>query len=81
VSIPIAYALDVISMGQLYVVGFLAGTLAVPFDLAYLSYVPSLVARETLVEANAKLAGSRAAMSVVGPGAAGLLIAADRAHA
>ena len=73
-SIPIAYALDLISIAQLYVVGFLAGTLAVPFDLAYLSYVPSLVARETLVEANAKLEGSRAAMSVVGPGAAGLLI-------
>jgi len=73
-SIPIAYALDIMSIGQLYVVGFLAGTLAVSFDLAYLSYVPSLVPRKTLVEANAKLEGSRSAMHVVGPGLAGVLI-------
>ena len=73
-SVPIAYALDVISIGQLYAVAFLVGTLAVPFDLAYLSYVPSLVPRDTLVEANAKLEGSRSAMHVVGPGLAGVLI-------
>ena len=34
-SIPIAYALDVLTIWQLYVVGFVAGTLTVFFDVAY----------------------------------------------
>jgi predicted MFS family arabinose efflux permease len=49
--------------------------MAVFFDLAYLSYVPTLVDRDELPDANAKLEGSRAGAAVAGPGAAGGLVA------
>jgi MFS family permease len=73
-SVPVVAALGHLTIGQLYVVGFLAGTLTVFFDVAYQSYLPSLVAREQLVEGNAKLEVSRSAAQVAGPGLAGLLI-------
>jgi MFS family permease len=72
--IPLAYALDFLSMGLLYVVAFAGGSLAVFFDVAYLSYLPALVKREQLIEANSKLEASNSAAQVVGPGLAGVLI-------
>jgi MFS family permease len=72
--IPLAYALDFLSMGLLYVVAFAGGSLAIFFDVAYLSYLPALVKREQLVEANSKLEASNSAAQVVGPGLAGVLI-------
>src|SRR4026207_96708 len=40
-SIPIAYVFDALTLGQLYVVGFLVGICTVFFDVAYQSYLPS----------------------------------------
>jgi MFS family permease len=74
VSVPIAYAVGVLSLGQLYVVGFLTGILTVFFDVAYQSYLPSLVDREHMVEGNSKLEVTRSGSQLVGPGLAGLLI-------
>ena len=51
-SIPIVYALGHLTLAQLYVVGFLVGIHTVCFDVAYQSYLPSLVDRETLIEGN-----------------------------
>ena len=59
-SIPVAYALDALTMVQLIVVTLATGILTVFFDVAYQSYLPSLVGREHLVEGNAKLTGSAA---------------------
>lgn len=73
--IPIAAALDALSMGLLYAVAFVAGTLTVFFDVAYLSYLPSLVGRDDLVEANGKLEASSSVAQVTGPGLGGLLVA------
>jgi MFS family permease len=73
-SIPIAYAFDALTLGQLYVVGFLVGICTVFFDVSYQSYLPSLVARERLVEGNSKLEISRSAAQIGGPGLAGVLI-------
>jgi MFS family permease len=75
-SIPLAYFLDVLTLGQLYVVGLLAGTLTVFFDLSYQSYLPSVVERHELGEGNAKLEVSRSAAQVGGPGLGGLLVSA-----
>jgi len=75
-SIPIAYALDVLTIWQLYAVGFLVGVCTVFFDVAYQSYLPSLVARSNLVEGNSKLETSRSAAQLAGPGLAGVLIGA-----
>jgi MFS family permease len=75
-SIPLAWALDALTLGQLYVVGFLVGILTVFFDVAYQSYLPSLVGRDELVEGNSKLEITRSGASIAGPGVAGVLISA-----
>jgi MFS transporter len=73
-SIPIAYALGVLSLLQLYIAAFGVGCLQVFFDVAYQSYLPVVVERDQLVEGNAKLEISRSAAALPGPGVAGLLI-------
>jgi MFS family permease len=75
-SVPITYFLDVLTLGQLYVVGFVAGTLTVFFDVSYQSYLPSLVERGQLQDGNSKLEVSRSAAQVGGPGLAGVLVSA-----
>ncbi len=75
-SIPIAYVFDALHMGQLYAVGFLVGICTVFFDVSYQSYLPSLVARDQLVEGNSKLEISRSGAQIAGPGAAGGLVSA-----
>ncbi|WP_229889021.1 MFS transporter [Streptomyces mirabilis] len=52
-------------------VGLLAA--AVCFNTAYHSYIPIVLDGRNLLEGNAKLQGSEAAVQVAGPGAAGLL--------
>lgn len=74
VSIPLAWLFDLLSMEQLYAVAFLTGALTLFFDVASLSYLPTLVRREELVEANSKLAASSAASEVAGFGVAGWLV-------
>ena len=78
-TIPLAYVLNVLTIIQLYLVGALVGVLTVFFDVAYQSYLPSLVDRDQLQEGNAKLEISRAGAQVVGPGLAGVLIGIVRA--
>jgi MFS family permease len=73
-SIPVAFALGVLSMPQLYVVGFLSGTLAVIFDLSWNTLFVSVTERERYVEAMALLNGSRSLASVAGPTIGGLLV-------
>ena len=79
VSIPIAFVMGWLTIWQVYVVAFVSGTLEVFFDVAYQSYLPSVVQRDELVEGNSKLELSRAASSVAGPTIAGFLIELIRA--
>jgi MFS family permease len=72
--IPIFAVLDRLSMPTLYAVAFLTGMLTVGFDIAYTSYVPSLVHRERLIEANSKLEASASLAQVAGPGIGGTLV-------
>jgi MFS family permease len=73
-SVPLASYLGSLQMGQLYVVAFLGGILTVFFDIAHMSLLPSLVARDRLVEGNSKLEVSRSIAMIAGPGIAGILI-------
>jgi MFS family permease len=66
-SIPVAAALGVLTMEQLYVVGFLAGILTVFFDVAYQSYLPALVSRDQLADRNSKLEASKSVAEMAGP--------------
>jgi MFS family permease len=73
-SVPIAYGLDLLTLGQLYVVAFLTGSLSVFFFVSYSTLFVSLVPRERYVEANSLLYGSRAFSFVGGPSVGGLLV-------
>ncbi len=67
-SIPLAFALNSLTIWQLYVVGFVNGCATVFFDVAYQSYLPSLVDRNQIIEGNSKLETSRSAAQIMGPG-------------
>ena len=73
-SIPIAAFAHRLSMAQLYVVIALAGFCTVFFDVAYQSYLPSLVERENLLEGNSKLAMSSSVAEIAGPSLTGILV-------
>jgi MFS family permease len=73
-SVPFAYGLGVLTLWQLYAVAFVMGVATVFFDVAYMSYLPGLVGREFVVEANAKLQATASIAQVGGPSASGFLI-------
>jgi MFS family permease len=75
-SVPLAHWAGVLTVWQLYAVAFLVGVGTVFFDVAYQSYLPSLVGRDQVLEGNSKLEISRAASTIGGPGLAGGLVAA-----
>jgi predicted MFS family arabinose efflux permease len=75
-TIPVAALAGQLSIGQVYVIGFLTGVLAALYDVAYQAYLPSLVVPTRLVEANSKLAVGRSAANVVGLSLGGVVIQA-----
>lgn len=74
VSAPVAYALGILTLPHLYVIAVVNGSLSVLFEIASQAYLPSVVARAQLIEANAKFEASRVIASAAGPGAGGGLI-------
>ena len=75
-AIPLLWVLDLLQMWHLLVISFVVGVFTVFFDVAYQSYLPSLVDRDQLVEGNAKLQTTVSTAQVAGPSLAGALIAA-----
>ncbi|MCY3544614.1 MAG: MFS transporter [Chloroflexi bacterium] len=57
-SIPVAYLVGLLRIEQLYAVAFFNGVLTTFFDVANRSYLPTLVRRSDLVDANSKLTAS-----------------------
>lgn len=72
-SVPIAWWLATLTLTHVIVVALLVGVCTLFFDVAYQSYLPSLVGRDKLIEGNAKLQVSMSVAQVAGPGAAGAL--------
>jgi MFS family permease len=72
--VPLSQATGVLSMGLLYVIVTLTGLLSMAFDVGALSYLPDLVGRGQLADANGKIQASTAFAGVAGPGLAGILI-------
>jgi MFS family permease len=72
--VPLAAALGVLTMGQLYAVAITAGVCTVFFDVAYQSYLPVLVSREHLMDGNGKLGATQSFAQVAGPGLGGGLV-------
>lgn len=72
--VPVAAALDMLSLALLAVVAFVVGSASVVFDVGSFAYVPSLVEEADLAAANRAIQGSATAAQVGGPGLAGLLV-------
>ena len=57
-SVPVAFVLNVLLMEQLYAVAFFDGVCRTFFSVSFGAYLPTMVGRGNLVEANSKLAAS-----------------------
>jgi MFS family permease len=74
VSLPVAYWLGLVTIGQLFVVALVAGLGQVLYQTAYPSFFVALVRRDQYVEANSLLSTTRSLSFVAGPAAAGGLV-------
>ncbi len=72
--IPLLALFGLLHIELLYAVTFGVGILTVFFEVAYTSYLPTLIGRDDLVEGNSKLQTTLSAAQVVGPGLAGGLV-------
>ncbi len=73
-SIPVCYALHVLTLVQLYLVTFAAGTLSIAFNVSDGTLFTSIVAPEHYVDGQSLIYGSRALSFVGGPSIGGLLV-------
>ncbi|MRH92860.1 MFS transporter [Nocardia sp. SYP-A9097] len=73
-SIPVAYALGVLSYGQLLVVSVVSGTASIAFTAASGAYLKYLVPRDHLLVANGRFEATSWAATAVGPPLGGALI-------
>jgi len=73
-AIPVTWYLGMLSWPVMYIVAFVAGVFTAFFDIAYQAYLPILVRRSDLLDANSKLETSRASSQVAGPSIAGLAV-------
>jgi MFS family permease len=73
-SVPVVWWFDQLSMGWLYLVGFMIGTVSTTAGTAAQIVLTQVVPRERLVEAHAKNALANSGADVAGPGLAGALI-------
>ncbi len=72
--IPLLAFLQVLSLLPLAILACAAGICTVLFDVCWLAFVPALVSKDHLIEANSKLTISSAVAEVGGPGLAGALV-------
>jgi MFS family permease len=73
-AVPLLARFGLLEMRALLVVALLAGALTAFFDVAYTSYLPTLVEEHELVEGNAKLTATACLSQVVAFGLAGFLV-------
>jgi MFS family permease len=73
-SIPIAHLLGVLSLGQLFVLAGVFGVLGTFWGPAWGAFLPTVVERDRIVDANSKLTLAMSATGIVGPGLAGFLV-------
>lgn len=75
-SIPVAAWLGRITVAQLTVVVLMAGIGRVFFDIAYQSYVPTVVGRDRVLAGNSAMEFIRSSGQFAGPALGGLLVSA-----
>jgi MFS family permease len=75
VLMPIAYFVGWLALWQLYLVALAVGVFGAVFDVADQALLPSIVKTPELLRANVLLETSNSTTRIVGPGAAGVVIA------
>jgi predicted MFS family arabinose efflux permease len=73
-TVPLAAIYGVLTMRHLYFVVLLAALLDLLFDVSYRTYLPTLVDREQLLDANGKLSASSSLAEVAGFSICGWLV-------
>ncbi|MEZ4522359.1 MAG: MFS transporter [Thermomicrobiales bacterium] len=73
-TVPVAWWGGFLRIELLYAVAVLTGSLTVVFDVAWMSFLPSIVRRGQLVDANSRLQVSASVAQVSGPGIGGVLV-------
>jgi len=73
-TVPVAAWLHLLTMAQLYIAAVLVGAASVLFEIADHAYLPGLVGRGQILEANAKLSVTDSIAEIAGPALAGVLI-------
>jgi MFS family permease len=80
-TVPVAYWLGHVTLLQLYVVALATGALTVFFDVAYQSYLPTLLRRDQLVDGNGKIGTTQSMAQMLGlPMAGGMVSLAGAAR-
>jgi MFS family permease len=72
--VPLAVFVGWMDLGVLYFAMFVMGSFKTIFEMAYQTYVPELVPRERLVNANSKIMMSYALGQSIGPGFGGVMV-------
>jgi len=75
-TVPAAALADSLYIEQLYAVAFLVGFLELGFDLAYRSYLPSVVERWEILEGNSKLSATESIAESASPAIGGWIVQA-----
>lgn len=73
-AIPLLWYQDLLQVWHLWIIAAIVGIANVFFDVSYQSYIPSLVHREQISEANAKLETTGQISRLAGPAAGGGLL-------
>ncbi len=72
--VPVLAWTGLLSMPVLYAVALTQGALTVIFEVAYRSYLPSLVSAQALLAGNSRLQSTASVAQVGGPGLSGALV-------
>lgn len=74
VSVPLAYEFHALRVEQLYLVAFVAGSLALLDQVAFQALLPRLVGRDRVLETVTLVRSSDSVTAIAGPGLGGLLV-------
>jgi len=72
-SVPVAWAVDALTLPHLVAVALANGACTVFFRTAYGKLIPDIVETRHLEQANGRMFGTESTMQVVGPGAGGVM--------
>ena len=75
-SLTVSWAIGMLSMAQVIVVGAIVGAASALFAITDNAYLPALIDKGQLSEGNAKIEATEAIAEITGPASAGVLIAA-----